>query len=305
MTNTDQPDRALETLLRERLNAGIADVRPLSGGCVADVSLVELADARRVVVKRGETAAVEAMMLRELAERSALPVPAVLAESDGVLVMEHVEHGGGLDEAAQRDAAEHLAALHAVTPNGDERANGAFGFRCDTLIGSLKQRNGWREEWHAFFRDERLVYMAGLARDAGRLGERLYDEVRRFAESLTDEDCPPPAGGGGPVGRLLHGDCWGGNVLASPGGGRIAAFIDPAIYFGHPEVELAFSTLFGTFGRPFFERYAQTSDAVEDWDGFWSRRRDLYNLYPLLVHVRLFGGGYVSQLETTLRKVRG
>ena len=94
---------------------------------------------------------------------------------------------------------------------------------------------------------------------------------------------------------LLHGDMWTGNLLCRDG--RIAGFIDPAIYFGDPEIELAFSTLFGTFGRAFFARYASLRELKP---GFFEERRDLYNLYPLLVHVRLFGGSYVSSVDRTL-----
>ncbi len=81
---------------------------------------------------------------------------------------------------------------------------------------------------------------------------------------------------------------------------RIAGFVDPAIYFGHPEIELAFSTLFGTFGEPFFRRYAELRPLRP---GFLEHRRDLYNLYPLLVHVRLFGGSYVNSVDGTLKRL--
>ena len=82
--------------------------------------------------------------------------------------------------------------------------------------------------------------------------------------------------------------------------GRITGFIDPAIYFGHPEVELAFITLFNCFGEPFFQRY---SELREIRAGFFETRRDVYNLYPLLVHIRLFGGGYVQQTSSVLQKL--
>ena len=90
---------------------------------------------------------------------------------------------------------------------------------------------------------------------------------------------------------------WAGNVLVNQG--RVTGFVDPAIYFGDPEVELAFSTLFGTFGDSFFARYGELRPLKP---GFFEERRDLYNLYPLLVHVRLFGGSYVSRVESVLNK---
>jgi fructosamine-3-kinase len=91
---------------------------------------------------------------------------------------------------------------------------------------------------------------------------------------------------------------WGGNVLVNDG--CIAGFIDPAIYYADPEIELAFSTLFSTFGEPFFRRYSEIRPIRPD---FFEVRRDLYNLWPLLVHVRLFGGGYVRQVERILKSL--
>ncbi|MBX7253467.1 MAG: fructosamine kinase family protein, partial [Candidatus Promineofilum sp.] len=94
---------------------------------------------------------------------------------------------------------------------------------------------------------------------------------------------------------LIHGDVWTTNVLAR--GGRITAFLDPAISFADAEIELAFIGLFGTFGRAFYQRYHALRPIAP---GFFEERRDLYNLYPLLVHVRLFGGSYVGQVERVL-----
>ena len=99
---------------------------------------------------------------------------------------------------------------------------------------------------------------------------------------------------------LIHGDMWGGNVLVKDG--RIAGFVDPAIYYADPEIELAFSTLFSTFGEPFFRRYGEFRPLDR---GFFETRKDLYNLYPLLVHVRLFGGGYVGSVDRILRRFTG
>jgi fructosamine-3-kinase len=96
---------------------------------------------------------------------------------------------------------------------------------------------------------------------------------------------------------LIHGDVWTTNVLAE--GEQITAFLDPAIYFAHAEIELAFTTLFGTFGPAFYERYHQIRPIGP---GFFETRRDLYNLYPLLVHVRLFGGSYVNSVHQILAR---
>ena len=143
------------------------------------------------------------------------------------------------------------------------------------------------------------VYRVQQGVSVGGYGEVLYERImaaflsrlERFGGQLDRWLAEPdqPA--------LIHGDVWTTNVLARDG--RIVAFIDPAIYFADPEIELAFTTLFGTFGEPFFKRYAELRPLRP---GFLEERRDIYNLYPLLVHVRLFGGSYVHSVDSTLRR---
>jgi len=262
-------------------------VSPLSGGCVGDVVRVDLADGRSLVAKTGGAGgglAIEGYMLAKLAELSELPVPRVCFADDTLLLMEHIEASGGIDASAQAHAAELLAALHSVR-------GPAFGFERDTLIGGLHQPNPETARWLDFFRDHRLLHMGRQALAAGRLPARLMAHLEALAARLDRWIAEPahPA--------LLHGDMWTGNVLVRSG--RVVGFIDPAIYFGDPEIELAFSTLFGTFGQPFFERYGALRPLGA---GFFEARRDLYNLYPLLVHVRLFGGSYVGSVERTLAR---
>ncbi len=263
--------------------------RPLAGGCIAEVLRIELGDGGALVAKVADTAggglAVEARMLRYLAEHSALPVPQVIHADDGLLLMEFIETTGGLDAGAEGHAAELLAELHGLTAP-------AFGFDWDTLIGPLAQPNPWTEDWRDFFRDQRLLLMGRQALDSGRLPAASFAALERLCgklERYIDAGIRP---------SLIHGDVWGGNVLARAG--RIAAFVDPAIYFADAEIELAFSTLFGTFGEAFFDRYRQIRPIAP---GFLEVRRDLYNLYPLLVHTRLFGGGYAASVERSLARL--
>ena len=262
--------------------------RPLSGGCVGEVYAVELDNGRRVVAKVGGSGglALEGWMLGYLAEHSALPVPAVLHADDRLLLLEELPNDGRIDGAAERDAAGHLAALHVVTA-------AQFGLERDTLIGPLPQPNPLSDRWVPFFAEHRLLYMAGLAAEAGQLPAGMHRQIEAVAGRLDRwlEEPAAPA--------LLHGDMWAGNVLCryGSGGSTIAGFIDPAIYYGHPEIELSYATLFNTFGRAFFEAY-QGLRPLEP--GFFEARRDLYNLYPLLVHVRLFGAGYLGSVAQTL-----
>jgi len=134
--------------------------------------------------------------------------------------------------------------------------------------------------------------MANAAHAEGSLPATLLSRLELLADRLDDYLIEPP------FPSLLHGDLWGGNVLVS--GGRVAGFVDPAIYYGHPEIELAFTTMFGTFGRAFFDAYGALRPLEP---GFHEIRCALYNLYPTLVHVRLFGAGYLARIERTLAKL--
>ena len=266
----------------------VRSLRPLHGGCIAEVARVDLADGRALVAKRsrGLDLTLEAFMLGELRRLSPLPVPDVLASEPDLLLLAYVEHDpAGLDDAAQRHAAELLAATHAVR-------GPAFGYERDTLIGPLPQPNPWTGRWLPFFRDQRLLPTAERARRAGHLPAHTARRLETLAgrlERWLDEPAAP---------ALLHGDLWSGNILARRG--RIVATLDPAIYYGHPEVELAFTTLFGTFGEPFFDAYTAIAAIAP---GFHELRRDLYNLYPLLVHVTLFGAGYLAPVERVLDRL--
>jgi len=203
----------------------------------------------------------------------------VLHASPGLLAMEMLPGTSQFSPKAEEHAAELLEALHGVR-------GPAFGFEVDTLIGGLPQPNPWTASWTDFFRDQRLLYMAAEARRAGNLPAGTHQRLEALAARLEGLIAPPRAP------ALLHGDVWTTNVLAR--GDQITGFLDPAVYYGHPEIELAFITLFNTFGDAFFRRYHELRP-IED--GFFERRRDLYNLYPLLLHVRLFCSGYVPPNE--------
>ncbi len=284
------PDTLLDDL-EHALGTRPSALEPLGGGCVGEVYRARTPAGADAVVKVDRSASprldVEGAMLTHLAEHSDLPVPGVILSRPDLLVMEFIETARAASPRADLHAADCLAALHEV-----RSPDGRFGFGIDTLIGGLHQPNPWTASWLEFFREHRLRFMAREALDAGRLPRRVMERVEALASRL--DRWIDPAGA---TPSLLHGDAWGGNVLIC--GDRVAAFIDPAIYHGDPEIELAFTTLFSTFSPAFYERYAEHRPIAE---GFFEQRRDLYNLYPLLVHVRLFGGSYVGSVENTLRR---
>ena len=274
--------------VRAHLGERLRSVRPLGGGCIGEVYRAELEDGTPLVAKvdhAGESHLDrEVSMLRYLREKTDLPVPEVFHGSETLLLMEFVEGTNRFSDEAERHAAELLAALHGITADG-------YGHERDTLIGSLDQPNPWTTSWVEFFRDRRLLYAARVAHGAGRLLEEDLIRVERLADRLEDliGEPNPPA--------LVHGDVWSGNVLAK--GDRISTFLDPAIYHADPEIELAFISLFNSFGDAFMRRYAEIRPIR---DGFFDTRRDLYNLYPLLVHTYYFGGGYLGSVRRVLER---
>ena len=263
------------------------DIAPLTGGCVGQVYQVRLVDGQLLVAKVDERPSpqldVEGFMLTYLATYSQLPVPEVILAMPHLLLMTYVPGESHFTSQTQQHAAELLAALHSVTAP-------TYGLERDTLIGGLVQPNRPMASWLDFFREQRLMKMGAEAVKRGGMPANFLNRLERLGEQLGRWLVEPERP------SLIHGDVWTTNVLAQVD--RITTFIDPAIYYADPEIELAFTTLFGTFGRPFFDRYQEIRPIRA---GFFEERRDLYNLYPLLVHVSLFGGSYIQAVDRTLR----
>ena len=182
-TNASVAEEIIASGVEVSLGERLKSARPMGGGCIGEVYRVELEDGTPLVAKvdrEGESHLErEAYMLRYLREKSDLPVPEVYHGSETLLLMEFVEGSSRFSEGAERHAAELLAALHGITAD-------AYGHERDTLIGSLDQPNPWTGSWAEFFREQRLLYMARIAHDAGRLPaedvrrlERIIGEARR------------------------------------------------------------------------------------------------------------------------------
>lgn len=280
--------------LQAALGAHIVKSRPLSGGDIADVSLLTLDDGRQVVAKRPrmdqpDTTATEKMMLNHLMTASALPVPEVLFQSKGILVISYLPHAGATDAAAAaRDIASHVAKLHDVQP----KKGASYGFEKDTFIGPLPQQNKASENWCDFFVEHRLLAMASSATRTGKMSKDLMIRIEAFAAKI-EEFLPKQ-----PPSSLLHGDLWAGNILID--GERAAGFIDPAISYGHAEMDLAFIDLMGGLAPTFYDAYNEFRPLET---GYKTTRKPIYQLWPLLVHVRLFGGGYVGQVDKILSRL--
>lgn len=291
-------DGVQAALRRLGVASKISGVTPLKGGCINQGARVSLQGGAAFFLKWNAAAPprffeAEAAGLRLLGAAGALRVPAPVASGGGSgapswLLLEFVPAGAPRPDFDQR-LGEGLARLHASAPPG-----AAFGWTRNNFIGSLPQSNRSSRSWSAFWRDQRLAPQLRRARDGGFLrgpgGDALDRVLELASDALADVD-------EGPV-HLLHGDLWGGNAFAGPDGEPV--LIDPAVYHGHGEVDLAMTELFGGFEKTFYSAYAAAGTVS---DAYAAYRRDLYQLYYLLVHVNLFGLQYERRTLSAAARV--
>jgi protein-ribulosamine 3-kinase len=296
--------RGVEAALEERTGQGreVRRATPVGGGCINPSARLEVEFGEAFFLKWNPSAssamfAAEADGLGALLEgasaaslQTGLHVPEVLgwggsgtASDPGWLLLEWIPRGSAGPDYGRR-LGQGLAALHA-SASDDTTAEPFFGWHQDNFIGSLPQGNASMETWAAFWRDRRLEPQLRMARDRGYLGGgqgRVLDQLLTRMEQVMEG-----AGASGPA--LLHGDLWAGNYYAGPDGEPV--LIDPAVYRGAGEVDLAMMELFGSLPHGFREGYGDVRPLDPEYD---RSRRDLYQLYYLMVHVNLFGGSYVS-----------
>jgi fructosamine-3-kinase len=257
----------------------VCDARRVAGGDINEAWAMTLTDGRRLFVKtRGAAApgeyAAEAAGLQWLAE--AVAVPSVVAIDDRFLALEYVD-AGRLDGDGEEQLGRALAAMHALGAP-------AFGFSPaggPLRLGAVVCPNDERPTWPRFYADCRLAPVAV------RVG--LSAAIEPVCERI-DELCGPPE----PPARI-HGDLWSGNVLAGADG--VARLIDPSAHGGHREVDLAMLRLFGSIPARAWAAYQESHPLADGHE----RRVDLYQLFPLLVHAALFGGGYVARAQAVAR----
>ncbi|MEN8097815.1 MAG: fructosamine kinase family protein [Chloroflexota bacterium] len=199
------------------------------------------------------------------------------------LILEWIpSHRHARQGVASEQLGHDLAALHKNTTS-------RFGLDHSNFIGSLTQTNEERDDWLAFYRDQRIQPMVQLAASKRLMPPRRMRMIERLIARLDQwiDSSAEPA--------LLHGDLWSGNYMITDG--DVPVLIDPAVYYGNREVELAFTELFGGFSARFYAAYN------ESWqlDDGYHERRDLYQLYPLLVHLNLFGETYGASVDRVLR----
>ena len=278
---------SLEAAVERATGRGVRSLRRAGGGDINEAYAAELDGGGRAFVKTragapaGEYPA-EAAALRWLAEPGGLGVPEVLGVSDEeprLLALEWLDEGGARDEAALGRG---LAIVHGAGAD-------AFGAAAPARIGRLVLPNDHAPDWPTFYAERRLRPLLGPARDRGSLSEAGVRAVEGVCDRIDDLAGPPE-----PPARL-HGDLWSGNVLWS--GGR-PFLIDPIAYGGHREVDLAMLRLFGAPGPRLLDAYEDVAPLAAGHQD----RVALYQLFPLLVHAVLFGGGYGASAERAARE---
>ena len=262
--------------------------RAVGGGCINRATILD-DGRRRYFVKLNDAARLsmfeaEAEGLKEIARTRSVRVPEPLcwgtANGQAFIVLEYLDLTGA-GSLALENLGRQLAQMHRATHD-------SFGWRMNNTIGSTPQINTPAPDWLGFWRQHRLGYQLSLAARNGRhlagKGERLIADLDQFFRNYH------------PVPSLLHGDLWGGNVGAM---GQQPVVFDPAVYYGDREADIAMTELFGGFSARFYQAY---QDA---WplDPGYKIRRTLYNLYHILNHFNLFGGGYGSQAERMIESL--
>ncbi|MEZ5453987.1 MAG: fructosamine kinase family protein [Thiothrix sp.] len=287
-----QTNNLIESAVQQHLGgaAGLRRIQPVGGGCINEACMAELGDGSRWFIKLNQASqlemfAAEADGLHAIRASNTLyapePVGYGVLDNKAYLILEYLDLGGNGNPQL---AGEQLAAMHRCTA---ER----YGWFRDNTIGATHQPNRQHDGWVGFWRQERLGFQLELAKRNGYPG-KAYEQGLRLKERLGGffTDYQPQA-------SLLHGDLWGGNMAFKRDGTPV--IFDPAVYYGDREADLAMTELFGGFGGDFYSAY-QTSWLL---DKGYSVRKTLYNLYHILNHFNLFGGGYGMQAARMTEKL--
>jgi protein-ribulosamine 3-kinase len=263
----------------------------IGGGCINNAVGITTSSGKfflkyNLAGKYPEMFEKEALGLYLLSETGTIRIPRVIANSlagnYSYLVLEFI-YTGRPDRKSWESFGQSLAAMHRHT-------NPFFGLDYDNYIGSLLQSNRSHKTWIPFFIEERLEPLIRQACEHGTLSlsvARQFERLYLLLPGIIPDE--PPA--------LLHGDLWNGNYMIAEDGE--ACLIDPAVYYGQRETDIAMTKLFGGFPEEFYQGYS----GAYPLESGWKSRIDIFNLYPLLVHVNLFGGGYARQVAEILNRL--
>ena len=282
---------SLFNFISSQLQTAIIQHRPISGGDISNAFLIETREQRFFLKQHPgpfayEMFRIEQASLDAIAATGTIATPLVHLcipyQDGGILLMDYIEPKRA-DSKAHQALGEQLAALHQCSQDN-------FGWSQDNYIGKLAQSNRKQATWLDFYWQERLLPQLKLAQEQQLLAATdfpTYERVEASCASFFREVRP----------ALLHGDLWSGNYLISTEGKPY--LIDPALYYGHNEVDIAMTKLFGGFGPSFYDAYRATYAISKEVEAVYT---DLYQLYYLLVHLNLFGASYYSDYKCILKK---
>jgi len=280
----------LQSALSQTLEEEIESIDFFTKGQIGDIYKVETS-TNTYILKTSEPSTnlqVEANMLKDI-NKYKIAVPKVYDVTETHLLMEYIESSKQAKCAEEIAAAKVLSDLHSVT-----NESRMYGYYYDTTIASFSQKNEQTQyNWTLFLGQMRIMPMARICYDKGHMGKETVERLELLCRDMytrIDMAKITPS--------LLHGDLWSGNILFHKQG---ATLIDPAISFGDKEMDLAYILMFDTFGDTFFESYTEVHPLSED---FYKVKVPLYQIYPLLVHVALYGGSYSVQLEQLLKRLK-
>ena len=280
-----------QSLIERSLGKKVSAVISVGGGSISTTLKASLEAGGDVFVKISPQAKdmfpKEANGLAELSNARAIRVPKVLFVDEEVLILEYCSPSSPLNKRKFfEEFGRQFARLH-------QRTSDAFGYKEDNYIGSTPQKNvPCNSSWRNFFLSHRLEFQYRLAEKNGYADsalKTLFNQLENCLDDLIPDDGEKPS--------LLHGDLWGGNYLCVEG--SVPAVVDPAVYYGHREADLAMTMLFGGFDESFYSAYRETRPLHPGWE----RRMELYKLYHLFNHLNLFGEGYYGQVLSTMKKL--
>ncbi|MBC1239376.1 fructosamine kinase family protein [Nostoc sp. 2RC] len=263
--------------------------RSVGGGCINQgyavsngeiTYFVKLNQASQVAMFEAEALGLEEMLLTA-SIRVPKPICWGVADNSAYIVLEWLEMGSG-NTKSWEEMGRQLAAMHQAS------SSEGFGWKINNTIGSTPQINTWTADWVKFYVKHRLGYQFQLARRRGGSFPQQERLLAIIPELLANHQVQP---------SLVHGDLWGGNAGCTVSGEPV--IFDPATYFGDREVDIAMTELFGGFPAAFYKGYNQ----VFPLDDGYEQRKTLYNLYHILNHFNLFGGGYASQANRMIDKI--
>lgn len=282
-------NQVIRNKIEERLGCRITEIRSLSGGCINDAYRIAAENNQVYFLKVNSPSGMfitEANGLKELKKANAVNVPEVFCADEEFILTEYIEQGRYPKDFFEKFG-HSFALMHRFT-------SGMFGFYEDNFIGSTPQNNlpdlEEKTSWVKFYFNKRLLYQFRLAQNNGHTDtsfQNAFSNIENKIENILS--------GSENIPSVLHGDLWSGNFICSSSGE--AFIIDPAVYYGNREADLAMTKLFGGFSREFYESYNNTYPLPDGYE----YRENIYKLYHVLNHLNLFGSGYYHQALSLMK----